>query len=478
MRLQLFEGFAIGVLGAAGGAAVAHAILSAVLPLASTKLPRLAQAAVDARVLGFAAAAAVATSLAASLTPVLRGIGAGADLREGTVARAGNRARRVLVVVQVALGMILLVAAQVLWGGLLEQMRSAPGIRTDNLLTFAIGSGGAAEGGLSLAERLVDRLRATPGVTSTAAGRPLPLEGQQMSVAFDIKGRESTAAERPRSDAAIVTPGFFGTLGIPVLRGRDFDERDRVDSAPVVVVNEAFARRFFPGEDAIGKRIRPGAGPAPVPMREIIGVVGDARQSAVGREMDPVYYFPHRQLAWGVNTIAVRTAGEPGRLLPAVGAALRELDAGAAIHRVRTGEQLAAAALTESRLMTAVMSGFAATALLLAVAGLYGVVSYAVERRRREIGMRIAVGARRADIIGLVLSDAGRLVGVGLALGVAGAIATGRVLQAVAGGGLPAVGADSLAGAAAAFGAASAAAAYLPAEKAAAVNPAKSLRAE
>src|SRR5260370_3237529 len=244
-----------------------------------------------------------------------------------------------------------------------------PGFRSAHLLTFAIGLPKAqydTSRQIALSARLLERLRAIPGVQSAATGRPLPLQiqGHEMRAAFDIEGRPAAApSDRPRSDLAIVTPGYFGAMGIPLIRGRDFSERDNAEAPPVFVVNQAFARKYFPGEDAIGKRLQSGAGRARI-LREIVGIVGDAKQAPLGTDSDPIYYFPYKQLPWSIGTIVLRTAVPPLQLESAARAALEDLDRQAPMHQVRTGEQLAAGTLAQRRFLIVLRGRFAAGAPL------------------------------------------------------------------------------------------------------------------
>jgi putative ABC transport system permease protein len=265
-------------------------------------------------------------------------------------------------------------------------------------------------------------------------------------------------------------------MGIPLVKGRDISDRDNPSAPSVVVVNQAFALKFFPGDEAIGKRVRTGKGPGAV-VREIAGVVGDAKQAAVGANSDPIFYFPSQQLPWGVDTVVLRTAGLPQQMEPAVRAALMSVDRQVPMDRIRTGEQLAAGVVAAMQFSILLMGGFAAVALLLTVAGLYGVLSYAVERRRREIGLRIALGAGRGDVLGMVFRQAARLITAGLVLGLAGAAVGARLLRLARLGVGPldwalvfvACGALVIAGVAAA---------YIPATRATLVDPMKTLRSE
>lgn len=482
MRQLLLESLALGLLGTACGIALAWAAIKVFLPLVDGVAPRITQAGIDERVLAFSAFVAVLTSVVFSLAPafdVMRADPAGA-LRErvANIACGRHRFRSALVVGQITLGLVLLVGAELLAAGFVRMSHRDPGFRTDHLLTFDVGLPEAqygVAGQIAFCDRLIERLSAVPGVRVAAAGTPLPLQGHEMRAAFDIDGRRVAAPDRPRSDFAIVTPGYFGAMGIPLLRGRDFSERDNAGAPLVLVVNEAFARKYFPGEDVIGKRIQSGAGPRV--MREIVGVVGDAKQAALGMDPDPIHYFPYKQLPWGLGTIVLRTAQWPLELESSVRAALAGLDRQAAVHQFRTGEDLVARVIAGFQFPMVLMGSFAAIALLLTVTGLYSLLSYAVARRRREIGVRIALGASRAEVLGLVLRDAGLLVTLGLILGSAGASGAGRLLGSVLHGvrpGDPAI----LACACGIMVITSLAAAYIPAARAASVDPMQALRSE
>jgi predicted lysophospholipase L1 biosynthesis ABC-type transport system permease subunit len=244
----------------------------------------------------------------------------------------------------------------------------------------------------------------------------------------------------------------------------------------VLVVNQSFAHKFFPGEDVIGKRIQPGAGRTPV-MREIIGVVGDAKQAPLDADPDAIYYFPYKQLPWSVGTIVLRTAVPPPEVESAARAALASLDREVPMRRVRTGRELAASAISQMEFLAILMGSFSAAALLLTGAGLYGVLSYAVARRRGEIGIRMALGATRKEVVALVFQQAMRLVAAGLILGSACAAAGERLLGTVVFG-IPAGEAVVLVGACSVLAITAAAAAAIPAMRAASVDPMQALRSE
>ena len=441
VRQLLVESVTLGLLGTVGGVLLSIGVLQGVLPLAGDRIPRLAETTVDGRVLVFSAFLAVLTSVMFGLVPALHAAAAdpinGLKAGARSIAPGHDRFRSGLVVGQIALGLGPLVSANLLIAGFLNLTRRDPGFRSDHLLTFDIGlpqSQYAVAEQVAFCDRLLERMRAIPGVQAAATGTPLPLQGHEMSIAFDIEERPAGASDRPRSDVAIVSPGYFTAMGIPVVMGRDFGERDDARALPVLVVNEAFARKYFPGRDIIGKRIRPGAGAPPLLMREIVGVVGDARQAVLGTDSDPIYYFPYQQLPWRIGTIVLRTTVPPLELAPAAREVLASLDRAASMSQIRTGEGLSAAVTAPARLVTVVMSTFAALALLLTMAGLYGVLSYMVARRRREIGVRAALGAGRGEVIAIVWRRAALLVAIGLIVGSAGAFGVGRLLTNLLGG--------------------------------------------
>ena len=267
-------------------------------------------------------------------------------------------------------------------------------------------------------------------------------------------------------------------MGIPLRKGRDFTQGDDLQALRVVIINEAFARKFFPGEDAIGKRIKPGAtnGKEGMVMRQIVGIVGNARQVPWSPSDDPIYYLPYKQVSWWFGTMVVRTAIPPLKVEPAARAALMSLDREAAMYQVRTGDERSAIAYSMQRFLIVLMASFAA-ALLLTVAGIYGLLSYAVALRRPEIGLRIALGAGRREVLGMILQQAGRLVVLGIVLVPAGAAGAQRLLESIVFG-VRAGDPVFLLSAGAVIVMAGLAAAYLPALRAASVDPMEALRSE
>jgi predicted permease len=488
VRQVLTESLALGAFGSTTGIFFGWMALKFLLPLAGSDIPipRIAQTAIDARVLIFAIAITLATCVLFSLAPAAQVVRADliGVLKEGgsSIARGHHRVRSLLVVGQITLGLALLVGAELLIANFLYLIQRDLGFKPDHLLTFEIGLSESKynrDAQIAFCDRLLERMRAIPGVEAASTGSPLPLEGHEMSVSFDIEERPAAAPDRAHSDIAIVSPGYFGVMGIRLLKGRDFTDRDDTNATRVVVVNEAFARKFFPGEDAIGKRIKPGAtnGNEKEQKREIVGIVANAKQAAWTDEPDPIYYFPFKQLSWYSGAIVLRTAGSPQEIESATRAAVMSMDQEAPVFNVRTGEDLSAVAITVARSLTVLMTGFAGIALLLTVVGLYGVLSYLVARRRREIGLRIALGAGRSQVLGLVLRGAMQSVGLGLVLGLASAAGVQRLLESFVFGIQPK---DPMfiTIACCVMIIASLAATYVPAMRAASVDPVQALRSE
>jgi putative ABC transport system permease protein len=471
VRQLLTENACLAVLGSVAGLGVAGLALSLAMPIAAGRIPRFAEARLDGRVLAFCVVAAFLAALLVSIPAAARVARMDADGtlrgRTGSGGNGRDRLRSALIVVQIAAGIVLSASASLLVADFARLVDKDLGFRPDHLLTFAVSlpdSRYPVEAQVEFVGRLVERLRGVPGVTSASAAMPLPVVGDMINVAFDIEERRAPPPERPRSDMAIVTPGYFRTIGTRIIDGRVFDEHDDGQAPPVLVVNEAFAQRFFPGERAVGKRIEPGASSGRGTMlREIVGVVGNARQSVFGPRPEPVYYFPYAQMPWGPPPLVLRTSVPPLLLEPTVREVVRELDKEVPLFDVETMSGILAAQVAAPRFTVLLMGSFAAMALLLSAVGLYGILTYAVVRRTREIGVRIALGGTRRHVMGMVLQRAMAMVALGLPVGIAGALAASRLLGRLA------CGIVTLTAAAAAL---------LPARRAASVDPARALRTE
>ena len=487
VRQLLTESLLLAILGGTAGVVLAEYALRFVLPLGGQGIPRLAQASIDGRVLGFSLLLAFLASLLFGMAPALQAskIDLASSLKEQT--RGGtdrhDRVRGALVIGQVTLGLVLVSGAGLLMASFLHLQESDLGLRPDHLLTYWFSlpepQYNAAQE-VAFYDQLLERMRALPGVQSAAGVWPLPLGGDSATVSFNIEERPAPQPSRPSARMAFATPGYFSTAGIPLLRGRFFTEYDDEKAPPVLIVNKAFADKFFQGEDVIGKRITPGAtgpGQKDESIHEIVGVVGSAKLFALDAEPKPIYYFPYKQLAWMPPVVMLRTAVPPRTLESAIRRQMAALDPLVPVFQVRTMDELLSTQVIQPRFHTLLLGCFAGIALLLTVVGLYGVVAYSVTRRTREIGVRIALGAGRSTVLFMVLKQALVLVLIGLPLGLAGALAGGELLRGMLYGIKP-FDPVVLAIACCLIGLTGALAAYIPARRATQVDPMVALRYE
>jgi putative ABC transport system permease protein len=406
-------------------------------------------------------------------------------MRSGSGAgESKHRVRNGLVMTEVALALILLVCAGLLIQTFARLGRVQSGIRTERLFTARINlptiAYSSPEKIVSFVDQLVPRLRSIPGVESATTVWPLPLSGSINVSSFDIE--EHPMPEGQQADCAhrIVGPDFFATMGIPVLQGRGFDQTDQLKSAPVVIVNERFAQKYFPGQNAIGKRIKSSwsLGDEKPLMRTIIGVVGNVKYRTLQEDFTPEIYLASSQMPTaGFNIVARTFSQNAGAITAAVRTQFAELDRNVPLVRVRVFDEYISRALARPRFNALLLSIFAGTALILTAIGIYGVLAYSVSQRTNEIGIRIALGAAQSNIFRLVVGQAMLLVGISIAFGIAGAFAATRLLNSL----LYGVGAwDPVTFACIVLLIAIVAflAAWLPARRAARVDPVVALRAE
>ena len=440
IRQLLTESLLLAMLGGAAGVLLAEYGLQAVLPLGGQSIPRLAETQIDGWALAFSFLLALLTSILFGLAPALQAAKAdlAGSLKEQSrgVTREHDRIRGALVIAQVTLGLVLVSGAGLLMATFLRLESSDLGFRADHLLTFWFSLPGSQYNTaqqVDFYDQLLERVRALPGVRSAAGVWPLPLGGDNANVAFNIEERPAAQPNRPHARMAFATPGYFSTAGIPLLRGRFFTERDDAKAPRVLIVNKAFADKFFPGEDVLGKRITSGAGAPgrPPSPEEIVGVVGSAKLFALEAEPGPMYYFPYKQLPWQPPAVVLRTALPPEMLESAIRAQVAALDPAVPVFQVSTMDELLSAQLTEERFHTLLLVCFAGIALMLTMVGLYGVMAYSVTRRTREFGVRIALGASQTQVLSMVLKQAIALLGTGLALGLIASFATNRLLESL-----------------------------------------------
>ena len=490
IRQLLAEAVIIAAAGGLAGTLIAVWGLDALLSLVPAEIPRLEDAAIDPRVLAFALVLTAASALAAGLVPALLASRSALSdvLAEGSRSAGPGarqvRARAVLVATEAAAALVLLAGAGLLTRTF-QNLRSVDlGFDPSNVLTFAWagphGKYDKPELQRQLYRKVIEHIDAVPGVETAAAVLIRPLWGK---VGLDwpimVEGQSEAEAERnPALNLQIVTHEFFRTMRMPVRQGRTFDNRDTTGVAPVVVVSEALARRYWPGQAAVGKRIRI---PMPSPPYEqtwmtVVGVMAPARYRELHTSRYDVY-MSYLQSEEGLGHFVVRTSGDPIALTPAVRAAVKAVDPGIILTDVTSMASLVDVALGGARFGMQLLSGFALVALLMAALGIYGVVAFLVSRRTREVGIRMALGARAGDVLGLMLRQGMAPVLAGLAVGLALALALGRL-----GAGLlfevPPHDAATLAAAAAVLTSAALLACALPARRAARIDPAQALRDE
>ncbi len=487
VRQLLTESLPLGIAGGAAGLLAGWWSLDLILALPGLGIPPVNVPRVDARVLAFTLALSLLATLLAGLAPALQGSALAPNrwLREAdrdpSGGAAGRRLRSALVVAEVAMSLVLLVGAGLLLRSFVTLLRVEKGFDPDRLLsaTVALRPGRYPDGARQIAfyEEVLDRIRALGGVQGAAAVSHLPLGGDDTSGGFAIEGRTFPPEDSPLSDLRLATPDYFRVMGIPLLAGRAFAAQDREGSQPVAIVNETFVRRFFPGEDPLGKRID--AQWEDAGWRVVIGVVGSVRHETLDRPYLPEIYLPLAQRAPTdvAMTFVVRSELGAGALAAAVRDQVSAQDPQQPISAIRTMDEVIDASVTDRRLSTSLMAGFAATALLLAAVGLYGVLSYAVSQRTREIGVRMALGARAGDVLGLVVRDGLRLALAGAAVGLAAALPLTRALEGLLFGVAPSDPA-TFAGVPLLLLAVCALASWFPARRACRVDPMVALRHE
>jgi putative ABC transport system permease protein len=487
VRQLLTEAVVLGVAGGALGMAVASWGRELLLALQPGDLPRLAETGIDSTVLAFCACLSVLTALLFGAVPALA-----ATRRDPTLAlREGGRGlfsrSRLgpsLVVGEVALAATLLAGAGLLLRTFSELRRVDPGFETPKALTFRTALPEALYDDarrLSFYRALEERIAAQPGVTAVGATMALPLSEVRFSISFDVAGRPPLPpAQQPSLEVRVATPGYLRAMGIPLLAGRPFTAGDSREAPPVVLLSREAVRRHFPDEDPIGKHITLGwgSGPgAPKAGGTVVGVVGDVKDHGLAEAHPPEIYLPYAQRPMLNMSLVVRTADDPARLTTAIRATLHDLDPNLPMLRVQTLEDVVSGSIARPRFYALLLAFFAATALALAALGVFGVLSYAVSQRSREIGLRLALGAVPSDLLRMVLGEAVRLVAIGLAIGIPVALLLSRSLASLLFGLTP-TDPTTLAGVVIVLGAAALFAAALPAWRAARLDPLHALRIE
>lgn len=492
VRQLLTESGILALVGAGIGVLLAWGSMAWLLRLGGNALPNISPVTVDSRVLLFAATLAILSGVLFGLAPAFQT--ARIDLRTvlseatrgATSSRAQRHTRGALIVAEVGLALLLLVGAGLLLRSFERLASQLPGFRPENLLVadvpLSVNEYPNSVERMEFFDRLLEKLRATRGVYSAGAATTLPVTGTGSAIHFNIEGR---APKSPHDYVIIgyrpVTAGYLETLGVPLIRGRFVTQSDTEKAPYVAVINQAAVRQYFPDSDPIGKRIQLGASPdASVPWMEVVGIVGDLKQDLAG---DPKaeMYVPVRQgdslLPVFALSVVMRTERDPLSEASALRSAVRDINPNQPLVRVRTMEENISAAVSEPRFRAILLAIFAGAALVLAVVGLYGLMVYTVNQRLHEIGIRIALGADRGDVLRMVIAQGLKLAISGVMVGVLSSLALGRILSGFLYGVSP-TDPMTIVGVAVLLTLVALLASYLPARRATRVDPMVALRYE
>jgi predicted permease len=488
VRLFVFESTLVSLLAGVVGTCLALWVVSVIPKLAADNLPLENGVTLNTPVLLFTLAVSLLTGVAMGMYPAWQS--SRADLVDGlkdggramTGSRGQQRFRRGLVAAQVGLSVVLLAGAALLIASFVRLSRQPSGFNPEHLWVGGVGIPPAqypdSEARARIVDRLLAELKTTPGLETVTISDGVPLNGSQSGSPYArVDGNPVPVNQRPLGLTRAISPGFLKTFGIPLLAGRDFDERDGVDKPLVVLVSKSTAQRLFPNEDPIGKRMWFGTDNNTGYMTEIVGVVGDVRSLRLDRKNDVEFYRPWTQRSGAFFFVTVRTAVKPEAGAGMVRSALTRLDPGLPIIQPNTMNEIVDQSLGQRRLTMTLLGVFAGIALVLAMVGIYGAVAYTVEQRTGEIGVRMALGAQTADVLRLVVRQGMTPVIIGLVLGLAASLALGRLLTAQ----LYEVSANNpalLAATSVTLAVVALLACLIPARRASLVNPIEALRTE
>ncbi len=487
VRQLITESLLLSVMGGALGLLLALWGVDLLVASIPEDIPRVSEIGLDLRVLGFTAVISLLTGLIFGLVPALQV--SKPDLNEGlkeggrgsTEGARRNFVRSALVVSEVALSLVLLVGAGLLMRSFMQLRDVKPGFDPHNVLTASVALPDAKyKDEASQAEffrQLLQRIAAQPGVHSAGAGTPLPLTNNMMMNSFAVEGRPPAApGERLATHSRIVSPDYLRTMGIPLIKGRIFTERETKESPRVLVVNETFARKFFPNEEALGQHIDLSI--SDDMKGEIVGIVGDVKHYRLDREPNPECYVSYLQVPTSFMSVVVRGETENTAGLTAiVRDAVRQVDKDQAVSEVRTMEQVLSNSVARRRFNMMLLGIFASVALILAAVGIFGVMNYSVTQRTHEIGIRIALGAQTRDVLKLVVGQGMLLIAIGVALGLAASFALTRVMSSLLYG-ITATDPITFIGVALVLASVALLACYIPARRATKVDPMIALRYE
>ena len=438
IRQLLTESILLSIAGGAVGLLLAVWWSDLLVALGKDDIPRALEVGIDWRVLGFTLGISLLTGLIFGMAPAFHSSktelveSLKESSRGGSEGARRLRLRNVLMVGELAMAVVLLVIAGLLIQSLYRLQQVNSGLNPENILSFNVGVSEVKykyDRQIQFFIDLKNRLEATPGVVSASTIYPLPLSGDRFSISFEVEGRPLPPKDHPNADFFTTGVGYFRTMGIPIIKGRDFDDRDKHGSTPVIIITETFARQHFPGEDPIGKRIEPGISSIEGEdsmMREIVGIVGDVRNRGLSTTPRAAYYVPATQVPFSQMVAVTKTTGEPRSLIPAVTRVVSGMDQDIPLFGVKSMDEYLASSVAAPRFSTTLLSIFAGVALVLTIVGLYGVMSYSVAQRTNEIGIRLALGAQKRDVLVMVVKHGSKLILIGLAIGLAAAFALTR----------------------------------------------------
>ena len=439
VRQLLAESVVLSVIGGLAGIAVASLILKELTVLFPKALPRLGDVSIDAGVFAFAMGVSVLTGILFGVVPALRvsRLAPALALRDGTrtvtSGRSHHRLQTWLVIGETALGLVLLVEAGLLIRSFVSVLRVDPGFDPHHVLTARYtmpDTGYPHDHKIEFVEELTSRLAALPGVQSASAGWPMPMSGSMATISFTVEGHPVAKADHPSEALGLALPGYFETMRIPLIAGRTFNKLDQPASAAVIIIDQAFAKKYFAGVNPVGKHVTVDVGDDVVdhPVREVVGIVGDVRQSGLSVKPEPHYYLPWTQAVITTPYLVMRTSGDPALLERALKDTVAKMDTSIPTYRLHPLEFYVSQATAPARFQTLLLTAFACIALLLAEVGLYGVLAYIVEQRGLEIALRLAVGAQRGDVLRMILKRGMTLAAIGVGVGLAISFSATRLL--------------------------------------------------
>ena len=445
-RLVLTESILLAALGGVLGLLLAYGGVTALRALAPGGLPRLKEITVDGQVLAFTAAVSLVSGVLFGLAPLTRGFGSwlnGAEaLRGGTQNLSEQRERRglrnALIILEVSLSLVLLIGAGLLLRSFERLTNTSPGFNSQSLVSGRVSVPKTRypkeEHIVAFYDQLLERIQHLPNVTAAGLTLSLPPNLLNLTNPFWVPGQPtSEGMNLPLAVETSVSLDYFRTLGIPLLRGRLFTDADRGRSDGILVINNTIAQRYFPNQDPVGQRIKTGGASADNPWETIIGVVGDVKYTGLDSAPDPTLYVPYFAGGWTSFSrkmfLVVRTSGDPKNLVSALRTAVQELDSDMPLANIHTMDELLSNSVAQPRFRMLLIAIFASMALLLATVGIFGVMAYVVSRRTREIGVRMALGASRGSVMGMVLGEGLRIVLIGVAIGLVEALALSRLIK-------------------------------------------------